>query len=228
MNTKREIAFIKQIIYNEVTDQSSNGGGEDYDYKALEYSKDNLVQAQNKFRFGAYSTRLVCFDPFNCEYQVIEQSAEENERLDKLTLGGKKLPKLNEEFRVTGDKKDFTRTTYALLDTGTLPTGDVEEQIEKSNEENFDLRNVLNQSIMRYNQFLSFAASITIPGDFSLHAGDMIHLDVPLLEVDKKDNTSKMDSGLYILTDLTHLITGSETYTKLDLVRDSSGKKRQE
>ena len=56
----------------------------------------------------------------------------------------------------------------------------------------------------------------------------MIHLDVPLLEVDKKDNTSKMDSGLYIITDLTHLITGSETYTKLDLVRDSSGKKRQE
>ena len=217
----------KKIVYNEVTDQSSNGGGEDYDYKALEYSKDNLVQAQNKFRFGAYSTRLVCFDPFNCEYQVIESSAEENERLDKLTLGGKKLPKLNEEFRVTGDKKDFTRTTYALLDTGTLPTGDVEEQVEKSNEENFDLRNVLNQSIMRYNQFLAFSASITIPGDFSLHAGDAITLDVPLLQQGDTRDVSARDSGLYIITDLTHFISGSDTLTKLSLVRDSTGKKRQ-
>ena len=105
----------------------------------------------------------------------------------------------------TGDKKDFTRTTYALLDTGTLPTGDVEEQIEKSNEENFDLRNVLNQSIMRYNQFLAFSASITIPGDFSLHAGDAITLDVPLLQQGDTRDVSARDSGLYIITDLTHL-----------------------
>ena len=71
----------KKIVYNEVTDQSSNGGGEDYDYKARILKRQSR-SAQNKFRFGAYSTRLVCFDPFNCEYQVIE-SAEENERLDK-------------------------------------------------------------------------------------------------------------------------------------------------
>ena len=138
------------------------------------------------------------------------------------------INKLNKELEVPGAEREFSRTTYYLLDKGTLPSGNTTQQIEKSEEENFEYRDVLNQSIMRYNQFISFAASITIPGDFSLHAGDMIHLDVPLLEVDKKDNTSKMDSGLYIITDLTHLITGSETYTKLDLVRDSSGKKRQE
>ena len=37
--------------------------------------------------------------------------------------------------------------------------------------------------------------------DFSLHAGDAITLDVPLIEVDK---TSKdISFGLYIITDLT-------------------------
>ena len=101
-----------------------------------------------------------------------------------------------------------------------------DDLIEKSDEENFDNRNVLNQSIMRYNQFLSFSSSITIPGDFDLHAGDAITLDVPLIEVDKTKKKSNMDSGLYIITDLTHYMTGETLLTRLELVRDSIGIKR--
>ena len=216
----------KKIIYTETPDEMGKYIPEGYDYKCIEYNKDNLINASNKLRMGAFSTRIVMFDPFKCVYEVVTPNVDDFK--DELKLAGKKLPKLNEELEVPGAEREFSRTTYYLLDKGTLPSGNTEQQIEKSEEENFEYRDILNQSIMRYNQFLSFAASITIPGDFSLHAGDMIHLDVPLLEVDKKDNTSKMDSGLYIITDLTHLITGSETYTKLDLVRDSSGKKRQE
>ena len=136
------------------------------------------------------------------------------------------MPKLNPEFDVSGDKKNFSRTTYVLLDTGSMPTGDSEEQIEKSDEENFDNRNILNQSIMRYNQFLSYSSSITIPADFSLHAGDAITLDVPLIEVDKTNKKSNMDSGLYIITDLTHYVASDGTFTRLELVRDSIGRKR--
>tara|TARA_Y100001938_G_scaffold72819_1_gene100997 strand:- start:242 stop:499 length:258 start_codon:yes stop_codon:yes gene_type:complete len=78
---------------------------------------------------------------------------------------------------------------------------------------------------MRYNQFLSFTATITIPGDFTLHAGDAIFLDVPLLEEGDTTEPSAMDSGLYIITDLTHYISSSETLTRLGLVRDSFGRK---
>ena len=223
----------RYIFYNDVPDEKGknrmkNDKGQDYDYKALEYSKDNLINAQSKLRVGTNTTRVVLFDPFRCIYEVKTLESKEIEENDKYKTGGKKLPTFNKELNVPGKDKEFSRTTFHILDTGSLPTGNTEQQIEKSGEENFEYGAIVNQSIMRYNQFLSFSASITIPADFDLHAGDAIYLDVPLLEggVDRIKNKSNMDGGLYIITDLTHFISGGETLTKLALVRDSFGKKR--
>jgi len=223
----------RYIFYNDVPDEKGknrmkNDKGQDYDYKALEYSKDNLINAQSKLRVGTNTTRVVLFDPFRCIYEVKTLESKQIEENDKYKTGGKKLPTFNKELNVPGKDKEFSRTTFHILDTGSLPTGNTEQQIEKSGDENFEYGAIVNQSIMRYNQFLSFSASITIPADFDLHAGDAIYLDVPLLEggVDRIKNKSNMDGGLYIITDLTHFISGGETLTKLALVRDSFGKKR--
>ena len=62
---------------------------------------------------------------------------------DKLKLGGENLPKLNDEFNIDGNEKNFSRTTYVILDKGSLPSGNTQQQIEKSEEENFDNRNIL-------------------------------------------------------------------------------------
>ena len=208
----------KSIIFNE-----SPGAPEGYDLKALEYSKDNNVNVQNKLKMGAFSTRTVLFDPFTTYYEVVTPNAAEDE--DDLKLGGKKLPKLNDEFNNEEANKEFTRTTYYLLDKGTLATGDTTQQLEKKDEQNFEYKDILNQSIMRYNQFFSSTANVTIPGDFSLHAGEMVHLDVPQLEEKKGENVSKQNSGLYIIAGLTHYIHVTEgTFTKLSLARDSFGK----
>ena len=208
----------KSIIFNETP-----GIPEGYDLKALEYSKDNNVNVQNKLKMGAYSTRTILFDPFTTFYEVITPNAETNE--ESLKLGGKKLPKLNDEFNNEGANKEFTRTTYYLLDKGTLATGDTTQQLEKKDEQNFEYKDILNQSIMRYNQFFSSTAIVTIPGDFSLHAGEMVYLDVPQLEEKKAENVSKQNSGLYIIAGLTHYIHVTEgTFTKLSLARDSFGK----
>ena len=208
----------KSIIFNETP-----GIPEGYDLKALEYSKDNNVNVQNKLKMGAYTTRTVLFDPFTTYYEVVTPNAATNE--DDLKLGGKKLPKLNDEFNCPGANKEFTRTTYYLLDKGTLATGDTTQQLEKKDEQNFEYKDILNQSIMRYNQFFSSTANVTIPGDFSLHAGEMVYLDVPQLEEKKGENVSKQNSGLYIIAGLTHYIHVTEgTFTKLSLARDSFGK----
>tara|TARA_Y100000589_G_scaffold324133_1_gene359794 strand:- start:10460 stop:11821 length:1362 start_codon:yes stop_codon:yes gene_type:complete len=208
----------KSIIFNETTEIPKG-----YDLKALQYSKDNNVNVQNKLKMGAYSTRTILFDPFTTYYEVITPNAKTEE--DSLKLGGKKLPKLNDEFNNEGTNKEFTRTTYYLLDKGTLPTGDSKQQIEKSGEENFEYKDILNQSIMRYNQFFASMASVTIPGDFSLNAGNMVYLDVPQLQEEQAQEVSKQNSGLYIIAELTHYIHVSEgTFTKLSLARDSFGK----
>ena len=212
----------KSIIYNQTPDSRGANIPAGYDVKALDYSKDNRVDVQEKLKMGAFSTRTVLFDPFNCYYEVITPNAKEKEA--SLKLGGKELPVLNPEFNKEGANKEFTRTQYMLLDKGTLPTGDSKEQIKKSTEQNFDAKNILSQSTMRYNQLFTSKVEVTIPGDFSLHAGDAVRMGVPPEDTKKSDEINKHDSGLYIIADLCHYISPQETYTKLILVRDSVGK----
>jgi len=211
----------KKLIYNESPDERGKKIPPGYDGKILKQFSDNLIDVREKFKMGAYGTRLVVFDPFTCYYDVIKQTAEEAKKGTK--LGGKNLPKLNPKFNV---ESSFTRTTYMLVDTGTLPTGSVRQQIQKSKEQNFEVQNILNQSIRRYNQLFSAMQEITIPADFSLHAGDMIHVDVPGLRSGDTE-VNREFGGLYIISDLCHYITPVETYTKLNLIRDSFGRKQQ-
>ena len=100
-----------------------------YGGKILDHTPDNAINAQVKFQMGAYTTRLVIFNPFTCEYRVIKEEASK----EGVELGAKDLPKLNDKF-----KSKFTRTTYMLLDPGTLPTGPTEEQIENKVDELVD------------------------------------------------------------------------------------------
>ena len=217
----------KSIIYNQSPDSRGNNLPAGYDVKALDYSKDNSVNVQEKLKMGAFSTRTILFDPFTGYYEVITPNAKEKE--NSLKLGGKELPVLNPEFNKEGNNKDFSRTTYMLLDKGTLPTGSgtgkSQTQLQKSKDENFEPKNILNQAIMRYNQLYSSKATITIAGDFSLHAGDVVFMDAPELQTDtKNDEVNKESGGLYIIADLCHYISPKETYTKLNLVRDSFGR----
>ena len=216
----------KSIIYNETPDTRGKNIPAGYDVKALSFEKDNRVDVQRKLQMGAYSTRTIMFDPFNCFYEVITSNSEEKK--DSLKLGGKEIPseRLNREFLRSGKNKEFSRTQYMLIDKGTLPSGSTSQQVEKSKEENYLPKEILNQSSMRYNQLFASKCSITIPGDFSLHAGDVVFFDAPEPQTDvKNDDVNKETGGLYIISDLCHYISPKETYTKLNLVRDSFGRK---
>ena len=125
------------------------------------------------------------------------------------------------EFVRSGANKNFTRKTFVVTDTGSLPSGNTQQQLEKSKDENFKVEKVLNQSIMRYNQFFSFRSEVVIPGDFSLHAGDAIYLDSPQQTDKLTDEVNEQSGGLYIITELCHYLDLNGTYTKLHLVRDS-------
>ena len=215
------------VLYNETPDE--NGTPPDgYDVKALEYSVSNAVNVQQKLKLGAYSTRLIVFNPFNTYYDVVNPKAVDNE--DKLSLGGKELPVLNKEFNKTEKGADFSRTTYMLLDPGSLPAGKGigkgQEQIKKKEEENFKPKEWLNQGIMRMNQVFSQKTTITIPADFTLHAGDAIFVDAPQVSGDPNSNKENTQTGgLYIIADLCHYMSAKDTLTKLNLVRDSFGRK---
>jgi len=217
----------KSIIYNETPDSRGANIPEGYDIKALTFSKDNRINVQEKMQAGFQSTRIVLFDPGpNMKYEVLNPKATGDDGVeDSLKKGGKELPVLNPEFNRQGKNKQFSRTTYIVKDTGTLPSGSSKQQIEKSKDPNFRPELITNQAIMRYNQLYASEIEITIPGDFSLHAGDAIYFDAPSAQGDtKNDDIDRQIGGLYIISALCHLINAQGTYTKLNLVRDSFGR----
>ena len=213
----------KSIAYNETPDNGNLPAG--YDLKALEYSRSSENNVQGKMMMGAYSTQLRSFDLYNPDFNEEELSSEKGGESkgsqDSLTLAGEELPLYNKDYYVP------SRISWSVLDTGSQSGGTTEEQLDKSREENFDLKNIFNQSIMRYNQLFSATVTVTVGGDFSLHAGDAIFIDGPSLKAETTSNEDidKKDGGVYIISDLAHYISPKETYTKMNLIRDSTGRK---
>ena len=212
----------KKIIFNDTPDDCGKQVPPGYDVKALSFSKTNAQTASDKRKVGARDTRIVTFNPFDGTYKVTTPNSGDTE--GSITTAGKDLATQNPELRRPGTNKNFSRTTYVLKDTGSLPSGTTEQQLDKSKNENLKVEKVLNQSIMRYNQFFSFKAEVVIPGDFSLHAGDAVYVDSPQQQDKLTDGMNKQSGGLYIITELCHFLDLNGTYTKLLLVRDSVGR----
>ena len=215
----------KKIIYNESADNKIPSG---YDIKALTLETSNRVNVQKKYQMGAYCTRSIEINPYDTEYTPSIKNAFDPKVQEKLNLSGGYFAPENNVFTKEGADVQFSRTTFFFTTTGQQHMGESEEQIEKSKEENFKKSEVVNQSIMRYNQLFASQITITIPGDFSLHAGDCVWMDIPeVSESENKacgDDVNKVDGGLYTIADLCHYITAKQTYTKLNLIRDSFGR----
>ena len=244
----------KSIIYNETPDAGGVDIPAGYDMKALAFEKDNRNDIKSKLDQGTYSNRLITFNPFNCFYEVTYPNADNTGPAGggdgapggqkKTVHSGQQLPVLNPKIKsAKGGKNDFSRTTFKLLDVGTLPAGSGgERESDPKNQgqlgpdganakkENANPAKTLNQAIMRLNQLNTFKISITIPGDFTLHAGDAVFVNSPKLDSTKtgsknQDSVDDQSGGLYIIRDLCHYMTALETYTQINVVRDSFGQK---
>ena len=213
------------VLYNESTGKPP----EPYDVKALKMETNNKVNVQKKFMMGAYSNRFISINPFSGEFINTLNEAEKYAEGEEVKLSGEALPALNKEFNKEEADTEFSYTSFQLASTGQLNYGKVEDQLSKSKELNFDSGAIFNQAKMRYNQLFAAEITIVIPGDFSLHAGDSIWMDIPLTDTSQSkacgDDVSKQDGGKYLITDLCHFITARDTYSKLVLIRDSFGRK---
>ena len=210
----------KSYIFNNSTDIQGTPAG--YDGKILKYQSNATLNVQSKMNMGAYKTKIVLFNAYNCEYVTETHSAYDKE--DAIESVGKGLPKFNTKFDGE-NKNEFTRTTLYMVDSGCLPQGVTEDQIKANTADNFQAVLTLNQSIRRYNQLFGGMMEITIAGDFSLHAGDVIFVDIFSVQAEKDDTVNRESGGLYIIADLCHFVNADGAYTKLNLARDSFGRK---
>ena len=229
----------KKYIFNN-TPQMPEG----YDAKILTYDINSDVDVGKNLMMGMYNNRSIFFDPVSFTYDVRNFPGEpqippaegsfskdnppsEKEYLEKLENAaeepvGKLIAK---EFR-----QSPTRLMSHVLDTGVLPSGvDSQEQLNdwKNNPEksNYDSRNTMVQSIMRYNQLFTVKTEITIPGDFSIKAGDVVQCDFPELAGNESKDINSESKGIYMVASVCHRITPRFTRTSLSLVRDSFGGK---
>ena len=117
-----------------------------------------------------------------------------------------------------------------VVDTGAIPSGqNAQEQLANWNEDktktNFDFKDTAVQSIMRYNQLFTVKTDITIPGDFTIKAGDIIECSFPELSGAESEEVNPETKGKYMVASVCHRITPDSSTTSLSLVRDSFGGK---
>ena len=209
----------KKYIYN-----SSDIVPEEYDRKILNYDLQRSVEVQSNLMLGAYNNRTLFWDPYSFTYtsktfNITEQDGVKHSGGDK-----EDYDFINPAFTETP-----TRLMTAVLDVGTMPSGkDAKAQLarfaSKKDESNDKVMERMVQSIMRYNQLHSVVTSITITGDFSLKAGDVIQCDFPRVS-EETTNLDKKLSGKYLISTLCHFVSPKQCYTQLGVIRDSYGRK---
>jgi hypothetical protein len=205
----------KKLIYN-----SSTLLPQGYDAKIIQYTSKKTVDTQKNLVTGAFGARLETRNP---EKQIFNPKAKEVKNKDQKPRGGTELSEIPEEF--VRDYGETSKRISHAMDVGASPSGNKGRQLEKRKEENVESAKILAQSAMTYNKLFTLSTDITIAGDFSLRAGQMIHCDFPEQSSKKETQTNKELSGIYIISDICHYLTPKQCLTIMTLVRDSYGRK---
>jgi hypothetical protein len=211
----------KKLIYNNSTSIPPG-----YDIKILDYSVSGPSEGdsggldlQSKLMMGTYGNKTRTINPYNVEYKSVDYDA--TKQKGKIVTAGKDLNSNLPSWLKDKPTREFAH----ILPIGTLPSGSsVEEQLKDSKKSTFDVDAALAQAPMRYNQLFASKVEVTIPGNYDLNAGDLVYCDFPELSGDTNQSTSKRLGGIYMISDISHLVTPKKTFTKMNLLRDSQGK----
>tara|TARA_Y100001937_G_scaffold116329_1_gene168158 strand:- start:1719 stop:3017 length:1299 start_codon:yes stop_codon:yes gene_type:complete len=204
----------KKYIYNNTGNLETG-----FDANIITYNLNSDIDLHEKLSLGSYNNRTIFFDPISFNYVVRDYN-----------ITNQDSKRSGKQFSGDLVAKEFTQSPSRLmsmvLDTGVLPKGkssSAQLQDWKSQPAipNYDAPNTMVQSIMRYNQLFTIQTQITIPGDFTIRAGDTVICDFPKLEGSSNKGVNKESSGIYMVAHVCHKITPEETLTSLALIRDS-------
>ena len=231
----------KKYIFNNST-QIPEG----FDAKILTCEINSDVDVGKNLMMGMYNNRSIFFDPLSFNYEVrsfpeVETPPPEGQIVGKIVKAVDSVKNYLEKLSIASEepvgdliKEEFrqspTRLMSFIMDTGVMPSGITsQDQLNtwsgEKEKENYDVANTMVQSIMRYNQLFTVKTDITIPGDFSIKAGDLIECDFPKLEGDAVKDVNPETKGTYMVASVCHRITPNSTTSSLSLVRDSFGGK---
>lgn len=208
----------RKLIYNNIIGEIPPG----YDGKVLAQSFSSSLDLKSVLLSGSHSRSLQkALNTYESSYR--ENEFDSKNQFNVTNNGGKEQPVIAADLDV---QSKGSTITVVLDNTGSLVPGkNLSEQLKKSTYVNYDKDEVLRQSKARYNNLYSTKLSIAIAGDFSLRAGDLIYCDFPEITSSTTKIVSDKVSGIYMISDVCHHLTKAGCFSRLNLVRDSIGRK---
>ena len=195
------------------------------DFKIIKYSIDRNQDLMGKLQRGAYSSERYYINPVSFKPDIRHFKSSDYMGDDGINnLGDEKitLPSIDDD-RSLGDLP--TRIFVGMLDVGTVEKTTTDKGWNDPAERNADPAKTQAQSMMRYNQLMSQIVEITVPLNTNLTAGVVIRCIFPSIDRSKRKSPDVQSSGLYMIRELAHYFDSKGSYTKLKIVRDSSGRK---
>ena len=181
------------------------------DFNILKYSTNRNQDLIGKLRKGAFCSHRMFMNPLTFEYTPYDKGLfTYNDYAGKFTALGEK-PEIPEELQ-----SNPSRNITAVLDMGTLEVG-------VSTAMNADPGKVQSQTMMRYNLITTQVVSMMVPSNTNLKAGDIIKVEVPKIDREKRKDVDQQQSGLYMIKALCHHFDTQNSYTSLELIRDTFG-----
>lgn len=208
----------RKLIFNNLIDEIPPM----YDAKILQYSFMSSLDLQNILSTGSHlKAELNVVNTYESAYR--KNDFDSKEQFNEKNIGGKEQPVIAKDLDL---QNKSSRRSFKVDDQGALVEGkNLLSQLPKSTYVNYNNDEILRQSYMRYNNLFSTKLSIAIPGDFDIRAGDLVHCDFPEVSSNTTKLVSEKVSGVYMIADVAHRITKNSCYTRLNLVRESIGRK---
>ena len=193
----------------------------------MKYNIDRSQDMLSKLERGAYSSERYYINPVSFKPDIRHFKSSDYMGKDGINNLGQEqisLPSISDDdSKSLGDVP--TRIFVGMLDVGTIEKTTTDKGWNDPAERNADPAKSQAQAAMRYNQLLSQIVEITVPLNTNLLAGGIIRCVFPSIDREKKKSPDAQSSGLYMISELAHYFDGKGSYTKLKLLRDSSGRK---
>jgi len=193
------------------------------DFKILKHTLTRNQKLIENLQRGAYCTYRMYFNPVDATFTTQEQG------IFRTSDYAEKMENLGKDFEVLLPPVDKTNKSLAdapsRFMTGVLDFGITEKKDENSRKKNADPMEHHSQVMMRYNTIFTQILDATIPLNTSLIAGSLIKINFAKITIDQEKVRDDEQSGLYMIKELCHHYESKGSFTKLKLLRDTTGKK---
>ena len=192
------------------------------EFKILEFTTTRNQNLFENLERGAYCSNRTYLNRLTFEYTPVTQ------KVFKLEDYSGKIENLGEDIDVVlpslsaSDNRTLasvpSRYICGILDIGTTDT-------KVSQEGTADPAKIHSQAMMRYINLFTQILTMTNPLNTKLKAGDILNCEFPRIDQQERKEPDEVQSGLYLVKKLTHFFDSKGSYTKLQLARDTNGRK---